>query len=52
MADQKKKPPIPIWGEWSDQDIANEKWVRDPAKYVSHQRGAGGGLVARMTINV
>lgn len=26
LSEQKKKPPIPIWGEWSDQDIANEKW--------------------------
>lgn len=22
----KRKPPIPIWSEWNDQDILNEKW--------------------------
>lgn len=26
-ASAKKKSPITLWGEWSDQDIANEKWV-------------------------
>ena len=23
----KKKSPIPLWPEWTDQEIANEKWV-------------------------
>ena len=27
VTEDQRKPVIPLWAEWSDQDISNEKWV-------------------------
>ena len=34
----RKKPPIPLWAEWNDQEINNEKWVGTILKFHESMR--------------